>query len=270
MKKKTPEERMSLLLKVLDDIIKDCAADEIDSAPDSDAVQAYWKQFCTIYEDPEFRHSYSIISSALSTYDPAQRDSLPIYLDRIVCFSEIQQDQEVISKITKSLRKLLDHIELEGIRLNRMSQIEFLADQARNAQNQSISLNKKTEKAVMKLEDRVTGFHEQSITILGIFSAVVVGFMAELSMFTSGFNELNPENVYIVTFYAVAVGLIVFDTLFMLIFFIAAMSGHNIGRNRYEGRNWLLSTWHNYPYIYGFNIFAIALLVTLCIMQYKL
>ena len=268
MNKKTPEERMSLLLRVLDDIIKDCAADEIDSAPDSDAIQKYWLEFCTIYEDPDFRHSYSMISSALSEYDPAQRDSLPIYLDRIVCFSEMQPDQEVVSRITKSLRKLQDHIELEGIRLNRMSQIEFLADHARNTQYESIVLNKKTGKAVKRLEKRVTGFHEQSITILGIFSAVVVGFMAELSMFTSGFNELNSENLYIITFYSVAVGIVVFNTLFMLIFFIAEMSGHSIGKKGVSARNWLCSTWHRYPYVYCFNIFAALFLIALAFLQY--
>lgn len=218
MKTKTTEERMGRLLQVLDDIIKDSAADEIDSVPDPSAVQTYWHEFYAIYEDPDFRHSYSMISSALSGYDPAQRDSIRPYLEEIVEFSEKQPDQVVVSKITKSLRKLEDHIELEVIRLNRMRQIEFLADQARNAQNESIALNKKTGNTVKQLENRVTGFHEQSITILGIFSAVVVGFMAELSMFTSGFNKLTSENLYTITFYSVAVGIIIFNTLFMLIF----------------------------------------------------
>ena len=268
MKTKTTEERMGRLLQVLDDIIKDSAADEIDSVPDPSAVQTYWHEFYAIYEDPDFRHSYSMISSALSGYDPAQRDSIRPYLEEIVEFSEKQPDQVVVSKITKSLRKLEDHIELEVIRLNRMRQIEFLADQARNAQNESIALNKKTGNTVKQLENRVTGFHEQSITILGIFSAVVVGFMAELSMFTSGFNKLTSENLYTITFYSVAVGIIIFNTLFMLIFFIAEMSGHSIGKKGVSARNWLCSTWHRYPYVYCFNIFAALFLIALAFLQY--
>lgn len=268
MQKKTTKERMERLLQVLDNMIKDHAADEIDSVPDQKSVETYWREFYAIYEDPDFRHSYSMISSALSEYDPDQRDSLPIYLDGIVCFSEMQPDQEDVSRITKSLRKLQDHIELEGIRLNRMSQIEFLSDQAKNTQNEAIVLTKRTRKAVKSLEKRVTGFHEQSITILGIFSAVVIGFMAELSMFTSGFNKLTSENLYTITFYSVAVGIIVFNTLFMLIFFIAEMSGHSIGKKGVSSGNWLCSTWHRYPYVYCFNILAALFLIVLALLQY--
>lgn len=228
MNKKTPEERMSLLLRVLDDIIKDCAADEIDSAPDSDAIQKYWREFCTIYEDPDFRHSYSMISSALSEYDPAQRDSLPIYLDRIVCFSEMQPDQEVVSRITKSLRKLQDHIELEGIRLNRMSQIEFLADQARNMQNESIALNKKTEDAAKQLESRVTGFHEQSITILGIFSSVVLTFTAGIAFSTSVLNNISQVSIYRLIGTALVIGLVWINILFGMFHFTGKLVKNDI------------------------------------------
>ena len=97
------------------------------------------------------------------------------------------------------------------------------------------------------LEERVKGFHDQSITILGIFSAVVVGFMSGLSMFTSGFNQLNAVSVYVVTFYSIFVGIIVFDILFMLIFFIAKISGHSIARNVPPSRKLFFSTFHRYP-----------------------
>jgi hypothetical protein len=113
------------------------------------------------------------------------------------------------------------------------------------------------------LEERVKGFHEQSITILGIFSAVVVGFMSGLSMFTSGFNQLNTVGVYIVTFYSIFVGIIVFDILFMLIFFIAKISGHSIARDVPPNRNWFFSTFHRYPCVYCFHFFAILALAVL-------
>ena len=263
MQKKTSEERMTTLIQTLDNIVKYEYVDETDSSPISDNVKQYWEHLCGVYEDPEFRHSYSMLSSQFQEYDPEQRDSLKVYLDRIVLFSEMQTEPEDIHRITKALTKLLDHVELECIRLNRMSQIEYLADEARSAQEQSQILNKQTEEAVGKLNDRVTDFHGQSITILGIFSAVVIGFMAEISMFTSGFDKLSYENLYTITFYSIAVGIIIFDTLFMLICFIAKMSGHSIDRKIKKGKWWITSTWYRYPGVYCFNILAIISLAML-------
>lgn len=267
MQNKTAEERMDLLLQTMDDIIMEEYADEADSAPSSDFAKRYWDKLCAVYDDPEFRHSYSRISSWLECYDPEQRDALPVSINRITMFAETQTDQEHIRRIIKAVRKLQDHVELECIRLNRMRQVEFLADEARESQNKAMVLNEATKKTVKKLNKRVDGFHEQSITILGIFSAVVIGFMADLSMFTSGFDKLSEANVYIVTFYSVVVGIIVFDTLFMMIFFIAKISGHSIARDYPKHRNWLVSTWHRYPYLYCFHAFAIVVLAVLVALQ---
>lgn len=262
------ETSMTELIQLLADIAEKGYADEIDSAPTSDFIKECWGKLCVIYKDPEFRHSYAIISSCMEGYNPDQLDSLPVYLDRVIVFAETQGDSEEVRRVTKSVRKLLDHIELECVRLNRMSQVKHYADEAKRIQAEAMMLNQSTKEAGKRLDERVDGFHEQSITILGIFSAVVVGFMSGLSMFTSGFNKLTEIDLYVVCFYSVLVGIIVFDILFMLIFFIAKISGHSIARDvPVSDRNWFFSTWHRYPYVYCFHLFAVAVLVILYILQ---
>ena len=92
--------------------------------------------------------------------------------------------------------------------------------------------------------------------------------MSGLSMFTSGFNKLTEVSLYIVSFYSVLVGIILFDILFMLVFFIAKISGHSIARDvPVSDKNWFFSTWHRYPYVYCFHFFAIAVLVILYVLQ---
>lgn len=262
------ETSMTELIQLLADIAEKGYADEIDSAPTSDFIKECWGKLCVIYKDPEFRHSYAIISSCMEGYNPDQLDSLPVYLGRVIVFAETQGDSEEVRRVTKSVRKLLDHIELECVRLNRMSQVKHYADEAKRIQAAAMMLNQSTKEAGKRLDERVDGFHEQSITILGIFSAVVVGFMSGLSMFTSGFNKLTEIDLYVVCFYSVLVGIIVFDILFMLIFFIAKISGHSIARDvPVSERNWFFSTWHRYPYVYCFHFFAIGALVVLYILQ---
>ena len=258
MQNENAETSMTQLVQLMSDIAEKGCADEIDSEPTSDFAKECWDKLCEIYKEPEFRHSYSIISRCMEEYDPAQLDSLRVNLDRVVSFAELQNDTEEVRRVTKSARKLLDHVELECIRLNRMAKVQRAADQAESLNNEAIALNNATKEAEKLLEERVKGFHEQSITILGIFSAVVVGFMSGLSMFTSGFNQL-----YIVTFYSIFVGIIVFDILFMLIFFIAKISGHSIARDVPPSRNWFFSTFHRYPCVYCFHFFAILALAVL-------
>lgn len=268
MQSKDAENSMTKLVQLLADIAEKGYADEMDSAPTSDFVKECWERLCEIYKDPEFRHSYSTVSSCIEQYNPDQLDSLPVYLDRVVAFAETQEDTEEVRRITKSVRKLLDHIGLECVRLNRMSQVKRYADEAKRIQGEALKLNKSTRTTSKRLDERVNGFHEQSITILGILSAVVVGFMSGLSMFTSGFNKLTEVSLYIVSFYSVLVGIILFDILFMLVFFIAKISGHSIARDVPQSdKNWFFSTWHRYPYVYCFHFFAIAVLVILYALQ---
>ena len=169
MSKEIVEDKMTQLTELLGDIVERGCADELDSEPTTDFAKECWDRFSEIYSDPDFRHSYYTISSCLEKYDPAQRDSLPVYLDRVVEVAEMQGDSAEVRRTARSVKKLLDHIELECLRLNRMSQVKRDADRAESIQMEAIALNKATEKTEKELDKRVTGFHEQSITILGLW-----------------------------------------------------------------------------------------------------
>lgn len=269
MKKADIESRMTTLVQLMGDMVEKGCVDETDAKPQQEFIEECWKKFCEVYGDPDFRHSYFTISSSLEKYDPAQRDSLAAYLNSVVNYVEEQEIAESgeAERIKKSVKKLLDHVELECLRINRMEKVQRDADRAERLHDEAVALNNATKESENALAEKVKGFHEQSITILGIFSAVVVGFMSGLSMFTSGFNKLNEVSVYIVAFYSVMVGIILFDILFMLIFFIARISGHSIARDVPPSKNWLRSTVHRYPCVYLFHILAAVVLVALVILQ---
>lgn len=260
------DQQMTLLLEVLDEI-KDYPADELDSAPSSDLAQGFLEKLDQVYEDASFRHSYSILSQHLGSYQADERDSIPVILTRIVELAKMREQTEVNVHIRKSIQKLLDHVELECLRLNRMDVIRDLADTSKRQQSDASEMCRKAAKDAEALGEKVKGFHEQSITILGIFSAVVIGFMAEISLFNKGFEILTPSNVYAVLFYCVAVGMIVFDTLFMLVFFIAKIAGCSLAVEKKVKVTscWISRTFSHYPYIYLFNgaciMFAIFLYI---------
>lgn len=252
-------ESMTSLLEVLDEI-KEYAVDELDSAPSSDVAYGFLQKFDKIYENRSFRHSYSILSRCLGTYQADERDSVPVVLARVVELAALRERTEQAIHVSRSLEKLLDHVELECLRLNRMDEIRNLAKTSKAQQQSASEITLRVSEDAKVLETKVKGFHEQSITILGIFSAVVVGFMAEISLFTKGFETLTVNNVYAVLFYCIIVGLIVFDTLFMLIFFVAKIAGFSLVVSRHEKQTgwWIWRTLFNYPYVYCFNILGIV------------
>ena len=65
-----------------------------------------------------------------------------------------------------------------------MDEVKNFAKIAKEDQKEALQLVQTTQEETEQLNKKVKGFHEQSITILGIFSAVVVGFMACL-LYTS-------------------------------------------------------------------------------------
>lgn len=258
---------MTELINLLDDI-KKTPVDELDSAPSTDLAKTFLSRFDIIYADPSFRHSYSILSKNLGSYAPDERDSLPVWIARIDQMASMREENDTNKRISRSIEKLLDHIELECVRLNRMDEVKNFAKVAKEDQKEALQLVQTTQEETEQLNKKVKGFHEQSITILGIFSAVVVGFMAEFSLFSGGFDKLTPQNVYAVTFYCVMVGAIIFDTLFMLIFFVAKIAGFSLAVERREKVKgwWISRTFKNYPYVYIFNIFSIVAAVFLYII----
>lgn len=253
------DEPMTSLIGILDGI-KEYAVDELDSAPSSDVAYEFLEKFDEIYADASFRHSYSLLSRCLGTYQADERDSVPVVLARVVQVAALREQTETNARVLKSLQKLLDHVELECLRLNRMDEIRNLAATSKSQQQEASEITQKVSEDAKLLETKVKGFHEQSITILGIFSAVVVGFMAEISLFTKGFETLTAENVCSVLFYCDVVGVIVFDTLFMLIFFVAKIAGFSLAVNKHERQTglWICRTFFNYPYVYCFNLLGIV------------
>ena len=144
MPNKIVEDKMTKLVGLLGDMAEKGCVDELDSGPTTDFAKECWEKFCDIYDNPDFRHSYYTISSSLEKYDPAQRDSLPVYLSSAIDYAKTQNSDES-RRIAKSVQKLLDHVELECLRINRMDQVKRDADRAESIQSEAIKLNKTTE-----------------------------------------------------------------------------------------------------------------------------
>lgn len=258
--------KMTKLIEILDQMLP-VPMDELEPLPARQEIVRAWAELKTLYSDIEFRHSYFILSQYLGALSPDVRDALPEFIRKTLTYAEQQAQSNPTEQVQRPIQsgyKLLDHVQLECLRLNRTAQMNFCVEQYKNTYERTQSMMEDVRKEGDELKKKVSGFHEQSITILGIFAAVIIGFIAQLSMFAKGFETLTPANVYAVLFYCVIAGVLVFDTLFMLMFCIARIANVALNvKHKHTPKLWVFRTIVRYPYVYLFNLLAVSVAVIL-------
>jgi hypothetical protein len=200
---------------------------------------------------------------------PDERDILCENLDRIILYSNehLKSDTAFLAKIMK----LNDHVNLETIRLSRMDKIKFIGDRASDDRTQAETILKENETKVAELQNSVNGFHTQSITILGIFSGLVIGFSTGSNLIVKTFENINNLNFFKMILYIVAIGFVLFNVLFMLMYCVSKISNHSIAvgcRNRDcnscpRCNNMVAKLNQKYPYVLWFNILLILCIIVL-------
>ena len=149
-----------------------------------------------------YRHSYSSIFQTLSDLKKRDSDSLEEFPDKIKTLlehafkeSKNSQQDEAKSRLRNALYKLYDHVLLDVLRLN---QIEYLTsgfdektDQIKkqlknmgdNFDSKSYKLNTQADKLDTQIETvskNVAKIKIDVVAILGIFAAIIIGFVAPM------------------------------------------------------------------------------------------
>lgn len=237
-------------------------------------------ELCNIYYG-EFRHSYASISKMLESLIPDQRDALSDYVERIRDDSpEILSDKgypiEAQAEIQKKLFKLCDHIELECIRLGRIDKVEFIGNKASSALESADEKLRSVEERAAELDNKVKDYHAQSISILGIFSGLVVTVSGVLQFTTSGVQNLTQVDAPKIILFLTVSFLLLFNIVFMMMYCISRISGTSVASNC-KNRNctdcaacrWQINRFRKkYPYMFWFNV--LALLLCAVTFQYAL
>lgn len=238
-----------------------------------DDLERYTEEACHIYEDG-FRHSYAKISQILETLHPDQQDALSLHVSQMrdVCPSVLEAHnfpQEQRNDIQQKLFKLCDHVELECIRLLRMKRVEHFGTRASDSLESATDLLKSVDEKAKDLDERVSGYHAQSISILGIFSGLVVTVTGVLQFTSSGLQNLSDTDAGKIVLFVAVSFLFLFNVLFMLMYCISRIAGASLAANcrsrncsdcKKCKRQWRrLQT--KYPYVFWFDLLGIFICV---------
>lgn len=139
----------------------------------------------------------------------------------------------------------------------------------------------KAEKITSKTKDvdeKVKNMHSETITILGIFAGLVIGFATSFQLLGTTFSKLGEVPIYRELAFIFVIGLILFNCLFLLLFSVARISGRSLATNckrkdcsschendcsKRSVRRFI----KKYPYVFWFNLITVIGFIVCIIVE---
>jgi hypothetical protein len=199
--------------------------------------------------------------------------------------------------IEYQLDKILDHLKLQHQNLSLQSEMETKLEQIKTFTTKTIENitttvdNSKAElRAQVEISNEVlftatSEFNEKVeqtegklnmglISILGVFAAIIIAFFGGISSFADIFKLLGTSGVSIleVTFFAGITGFVVFNTVFVIIFFLAKLIGKDSMYKKVEGLGWWKSLWilwfNHYLFVTLYNMIMIIIMISSLVIMH--
>lgn len=170
--------------------------------------------------------------------------------------------------------KLKDYILLEALRASDFADIRKITN---DAKKQLVE----TRKIQDEFEENRKASHSQSITVLSIFTGIAMAFFGGFSLLGSAFERLGQPGVIFsdLVLIILIVGLILFDTVYLLIYCASKINKNALVSSRHancnecqtncqkDWRKFFSFIWR-YPLPSSINIVFVALIVFLLIGRY--
>ena len=231
-----PKEEIDLRDANLAEIISILSSDQEILSDDNVVLQIIdkLKQVYTVDQTGKsaYRHEYSRIFGKMKELKDSNPNCLEILGQNIgLVYEKIQKDPDINEEFFKCCLKLYDHINLEIARMNYVDNITREIQNSTSKLNQNIKEIKDTSDSITneiedtkqeakKLRSKLDKAQQETITILGIFSAVVLAFMGGMSFSSSVLESMYLSNVYKVSFIYLLIGLVLVNLIYVLFTFI--------------------------------------------------
>lgn len=196
--------------------------DELPGQTDRESLSRWCNRLCDFYRENE-RHSYSEITEYI-----LKKDGGIEYTYEIVrLLKEIREHRT--DEVGNNIDKLIDHIQLEQIRYQYLSELisEDVNDRYIRLNNESIDgiheVKEQLKEAQQQLEeakDKVEKLQSENITILGIFASIVLTFTAMMMFSSSVLENIEKSSAYRILFVCLFIGFIFFNVIMGLMLWI--------------------------------------------------
>ena len=207
-------------------------------------------------DNENFRHFYSDIFAIVTAIDSDEKLGNTEVLSENMGLiresykpSRYDNSGELID-INKSINKLYDHVNLDCSRLSYSKKIE---NNSLTKINQMEAVVKNSTEKMDKLNKevgKIDGMQKEYISILGIFSAVILAFTGGMTFSVSVLENINKASIYRISLITLIIGLVFYNLIFILLEFIRKI-------NNFESGKW------KWSYIVFNGIIIIGIILTI-------
>lgn len=209
------QDKMPLLIAFL----RERADEPLESTEEAKAqeLKELYAELDGIYQGG-FRHLYFEISQFLESLSPDVYPSLENWLMAIMAYGEENAPHK--EQTNGSIKKLYDHVALESLRLDRMEAVKHLSAETNRIHAEMLESAEIANNQVKEVQNNVSHYHEQSIAILGIFSAVVLAFMGGISFSSAVLQNFACVSIFRLVITMALLGFVICNSIFILLRFI--------------------------------------------------
>lgn len=220
-------------------------ASSLDVLQEAQKRNEVYCQLETIYCAPnnnvtDYRHFYSDIFIILmeiknGEHERTDIDTLAVNIKFIYeNYADYKKEAESQVDIGNNIRKLYDHLSLDILRIQYSEQLYRKTagvkdlDELRSNYALIEQKTKKVRKRIDAVRTKLEAIQKQYITILGIFSSVVITFVAGMTFSTSILGNIDKASIYRLIFIISLVGLGLFNLVYLLLTFIHRIADENM------------------------------------------
>lgn len=242
-----------------------------------------------------YEYSYYNVSAEIYAHwdmDEQQLTNLSSNIESLKAI--VHQSDGKLEKALKGIDELYDHIMLEIVRItdhkgriDKINEIinKFQQESKDNFERYDISLtqtvaqfeNKFREadeliskqsvaieeisKSAKKLKKKVNNVYSQFVSILGIFTAIVLVFFGGVSVFSNVLTNIHQAKWYQIGFGVSAIGIVMFDVVFMFLYILSKLVGTPISVKEESDKRGAFFRWiDKYPYLFWFNFICLVMM----------
>lgn len=181
-------------------------------------LSGYIERLHNIYSG-NFRHLYSSLFSVITSVDDAPQRNLVTLTENIrILYSAVLDSTDEADEFSVKIKKLYDHINLDVARIEYTKRI---ADKI----NDENTITNKELKAVRAKADQM---QKDYVTILGIFSSIVLTFVAGMVFSSSVLSNIDKVSIYRLTFVMLMIALLIFNLFNFLLKFIQKINQRGV------------------------------------------
>lgn len=193
----------------LGEVLKELSSE--DAVSNEEKIRGYLLRLQAIYQ-PEFRHFYSDIFAVITKIDGDSRKTGNIVTlqGNINVLYSHSIDGDFSEEFKLCLRKLYDHVNLDIARLEYTKRIVDTINES----------NTITNKELRVVKTKAEQMQKEYVTILGIFSSIVLTFVAGMFFSSAVLSNIDKTTIYRLVFVMSLIGLMLFNLFHFLLDYI--------------------------------------------------